>query len=314
MDKRRRPNPRLRLAVLAATACLLAAMIFTMARSAAHTRIVRPTIEVSGLAREIALDLANSEAVYISRADQRAAISRLLKAKAPLYCGGTKKYAAISFDDGPSQTTPELVELLADAGIPATFFDLGRNANSDLANLRLQGDYGPVANHSWDHADFTTLSRRDLKTQLVDTQDVIKQGTGQDWKMMRPPYGARDEQTIRLTRKLGFAEMLWSSDSQDALSKPWQTIAENTIDGLGPGAMILFHDGPEATLQALKKKIIPAFRRSDITFVTIPDLLVLNPPSAAQLAAGPMGCAHAGRVNVSGGNAGGGYLANPEAR
>jgi peptidoglycan/xylan/chitin deacetylase (PgdA/CDA1 family) len=314
MDKRRRPNPKLRLAVLALIACMFVAMTFTMARSAAHTEVVRPTIEVSSLPREIALDIAGSNAIYISPNDQRVAIARLRKAKAPLYCGGTKKYAAISFDDGPSATTSQLVELLADAGIPATFFDLGRNANSDPQNLRLQGDYGPVANHSWDHADFTTLSRKDLKTQLTDTQDVIRQGTGQDWKMMRPPYGARDEQTIRLTRKLGFSEMLWSADSQDALGKPWQAIAKNAIDGLGPGAMILFHDGPAATLQAFKKKLIPAFRRSDITFVTVPDLLVLNPPSDAQLAAGPMGCAHAGRVNVSGGSAVGGYLANPEAR
>jgi peptidoglycan/xylan/chitin deacetylase (PgdA/CDA1 family) len=128
--------------------------------------------------------------------------------------------------------------------------------------------------------------------------------------MMRPPYGARNPQTERLTRKLGYAEILWSADSQDGLAKPAETIAQNAIDGLGPGSVILFHDGTNpATLTALKKKIFPAIRKSNLTMVSIPELLVLNPPSDAQLAAGPMGCSHAGRVNVSGT-----FLMNPEGR
>lgn len=307
MDKRRRPNPKLRISVLVFAAILLASMLFTMSQSLAHTEVVRPTIEVSDLPRLMALDVAASDAVYISPAEQRAGLKRLVKQKAPLFCGGTKPYASISFDDGPSKNTPKLIKLLKDEGIAATWLDLGNNANADSAGLKAQGDYGPIGNHSWSHPAFTTLSRKDIKTELADTQEVIKQITGQNWMMMRPPYGARDTQTERLVRKLGYAELLWSADSQDALGKSWQEIAKNAINGLGPGAMILFHDGPDATITALKKRIIPAIRRSKLTMVSIPDLLVLNPPSDAQLEAGPMGCKHAGRVNVSGTN-----LTNPE--
>lgn len=309
LDKRRRPNPKLRIATLVCAGLLLLSMIFTMSQSLAHTEVVRPQIEVSSLAREIGLDVAASDAVYISQAEQRAGLKRLVKAKKPLFCGGTKPYATISFDDGPSKTTPQLIKLLKDEGIAATWLDIGNNANTLGADLHAQAAYGPIGNHTWNHAALTTLSTKDIKTELGDTQETVKQATGQDWKMMRPPYGARNPQTEQTIRKLGYAELLWSADSQDGLAKPWQTIAQNAINGLGPGAVILFHDGPEATLTALKKMVIPAIRRSGLTMVTIPELLVLNPPSDAQLAAGPMGCTHAGRVNVSGT-----FLANPEGR
>jgi peptidoglycan/xylan/chitin deacetylase (PgdA/CDA1 family) len=309
MDIRRRPNPKLRLAVLVCAAFVLFSMVFTMATSLAHTNVERPIVEVSTVPNAIALDVANSEAIYISPAEQNAAIKRLVKAKLPLFCAGTKRYAALTFDDGPSTTTPALIKLLKSEGIPATFFDIGSNAQADIPGLKMHAAYGPIGNHSWDHSDYTTLSTPDLKAQLNDTQEVIKTNTGQNNMFMRPPYGARNPSTEKTIQKLGYAEMLWSADSQDGLGKAWPVIAQNATDGLGPGSVILFHDGPAATLEALKRKIIPAIRKSDLTMVTLPELLVLNPPSDAQLAAGPMGCSHAGRVNVSGT-----FLANPEAK
>jgi peptidoglycan/xylan/chitin deacetylase (PgdA/CDA1 family) len=297
------------LAVLVCGLCVLFSMAFTMATSLAHTEVVRPTIEVSTLPTTMALDIANSDAVYISPAEQKAAVKRVIKSKQPLFCGGTKKYAALTFDDGPSTTTPKLIKLLKDEGIPATFFTLGNNSQTFPDLLKAQGAYGPVANHTWNHADLTTLSRADLKTELTDTQELFEQQLGTTNQMMRPPYGARNPQTEKQIRKLGYAEILWSADSQDGLAKPWQVVAKNAVDGLGPGSNILFHDGPQATLEALKKKIIPAIRKSDLTMVTVPEMLVLNPPTDGQLAAGAMGCSHAGRVNVSGT-----FLANPEAR
>lgn len=308
MDIRRRPNPKLRLAVLFSAVLVLLSMVFAMSQSLAHNDVARPIIEVSPVPTAIGLDIAASEAIYISPKEQTAAVRRLVKLKEPLYCAGTKNYAAISFDDGPSATTPELVKLLKDEGIPATWFDLGNNSASDIPGLKLHADYGPIGNHTWDHTALPTLSPADIKTQMDDTQDVFKQNTGQNNKFMRPPYGARDAQSQKETYKLGYAEMLWSADSQDGLGKPWQTIAENAVDGLGPGANILFHDGPAATLTALRRKIIPAIRKSGLTMVTLPELLVLNPPSEAQLKAGPSGCTHAGKKNVSGV-----FLANPDA-
>ncbi len=300
MDKRRRPNPRLRIASLVATLVVLVAMFIAMAASAAHTEVVRPKLEVSSVPRQMALDLAASSAAYISKQDQEKAIRRVIRSKNPLFCGGTKKYASITFDDGPSTTTPELIKLLKSEGVPVTWFNLGNNSNSLTDNLKAQADYGPITNHTWSHPNLTYLSRADVKTELGDTQELFNETVGQNWKIMRPPYGARDQATQTTIRKLGYLEALWSADSQDALGKDWQTIADNAIDGIGPGAIILFHDGPAATITALKRRVLGAMRKSGITFVTLPDLLVLNPPSRQQLAEGAAGCAHAGKRNVSG--------------
>lgn len=304
MDKRRRntsrkPNPPLRLAVLGVIGVVLVAMIWTASSSLAHTKIERPVIEVSPVARMTGAAVAAADNVVITPADEAAALKRLVRLNLPLWCGGTKKYAAITFDDGPSATTPKLMKMLKDADLPTTFFDLGRNGQEMPEYLKLHADYGPLANHTWDHSNLTTLSPEDIKTQLTDTQEVFKRITGQNNMMMRPTYGARDPQSTKTVDKLGYAEMLWSADSQDALGKAQGDVESSTIAGIGPGAVLLMHDGPGVTLQALPK-VIKAIKRSGLTMVTIPQLLVVNPPTTAQLRAGAQGCSHAGRVNVSG--------------
>ncbi len=300
MDKRRRPNPRLRIAVLVSTAVVLASMAYSMTTSLAHTDVRRPSIEVSELPRLAGAELAASDALYVSKAEQNAALKRLVNRNRPLFCAGKKNYAALTFDDGPSSITPQLLKLLKNAGIPATFFVTGKTASDFPQYMQVLAKQGVIANHSWSHAAFTTLSSKDIKRELATTQAVITRETGQDFMAMRPPYGARNSFTTKTVDKLGYAEILWSADSEDALAKDWRTIAKNTIDGIGPGSVVLMHDRPTETLTALRKRIIPAIRRSGLKMVTVPELLVLNPPSAKQLDDGPRGCTHAGEVNVSG--------------
>lgn len=299
-DIRRRPNPRLRIAVLVSTAVVLASMAYSMSRSLAHSQIQRPAIEVSELPRLAGAQLARSDALYVSLAEQNAALKRLVKRNRPLFCAGKKNYAALTFDDGPSNNTPQLLALLKQAGIPATFFVTGKTASDHPQLMKPLAEQGVVMNHSWSHAAFTTLNSKEIKRELADTQAVITKETGQDYMAMRPTYGARNAFTTKTVDKLGYAEILWSADSEDALAKDWRTIAKNAIAGLGPGSVVLMHDRPDATLTALRKRIIPAIRRSGLTMVTVPELMVLNPPTAKQIDAGPRGCNHAGEVNVSG--------------
>lgn len=308
LDKRLRPNPRLRIAALISALLVLVAMVQTASSSLTHTEVVRPQISASAVPGTIGLSVAASDAAYISAEEQRAAVRRIARSGRPLFCGGTKNYAAITIDDGPSATTPELIAALSEASVPVTWFSLGENAEERPEGLKAQAEYGPVGNHGWDHTSLAHLSQKDFKKQVGDTQKVITELTGQDHKILRPPYGARSPASEKLTKKLGFADILWSADSQDGLSKPADVIAKNSLDGLGPGAILLLHDGTNpATLEALKTKVLPELKRRNITLVSIPDLLVLNPPSSEQLRAGPWGCSHTSRSNVSGS-----YLPTPE--
>lgn len=295
-----KPNPPLRIAVLITTLVVFISSIFAMTSSLTHADLVRPTLQASPVPAQIAKAIAVSDVFYIPPADQRAAIKRVAKSGLPLYCGGAKNYASITFDDGPSTTTPELMKLLRKAGVPATFFAVGQNVQEFPANAKLYPLQGVTGNHTWDHASLPSLSPAEIKAQLTQTNDILTTTVGSQFKIMRPPYGAHDPMTDAVIKKMGYAQALWSADSADALGAQPDALAQHVIDGLGPGANILMHDGPAATLIALKKKILPAIRKSGVTMVTLPQLLALNPPSDEQLAAGPRGCSQAGKVNVSG--------------
>jgi peptidoglycan/xylan/chitin deacetylase (PgdA/CDA1 family) len=288
------------LAVLVTTLIVFISIGYSLTTSLTHADLVRPTIQVSPLPNEIATMVAGSDVFYIPPEDQRAAIARIAKTGLPLYCGGLKKYAAVTFDDGPSTTTPELLRLLRKAGVPATFFAIGKNVQEFPDYARSYPSQGVTGNHTWDHPSLPSLSPDEIKAQLTQTNDVLTANAGPQYKIMRPPYGAHDAMSDRVIKKMGYVQSLWSADSADTLGATPEVLAKHVIDGLGPGSIILMHDRPAATLTALKKQILPAIRRSGLTMVTLPQLLALNPPSDGQLAEGPRGCSQAGKVNVSG--------------
>lgn len=242
----------------------------------------------------------DSLALSVTDEKARAAVARVARSGQPLFCGGKKPYVALTFDDGPTPKTPQLAKLLRESGVSATFFVLGSKLNDDRSSVDEMKSAGEIANHSWTHSNYTTLGNKELKKELRDTEAVIKSTQGSTPLLARPPYGARDERVNKILAKQKLAEILWSADTQDALNASWQQVASSAIDGIGPGAIVLMHDGQETTLTALKKKILPAARRRKLQFVTLSEFLAVNPPSDEQLEAGPRGCAHAGKRNVTG--------------
>lgn len=299
MDKRRSTNPVLRVAVGFAVLVVLISMLVarshSLNRSDGRALAEQRAVTDRKNEREIAEREARAEA-------ERAAIARIVELDMPVYCAGRKPYAALTFDDGPGERTPELVRTLRRAGIPATFFVLGRNGDQDPERMRLLTSAGVLMNHSWAHPDMRYLNRREIRSEILDTQRLIREETGQDYKGFRAPYGARDDDVNQIARRMRFAQILWSADTEDALRADAKTIGQKAIDGLGPGAIVLMHDGPADTIKALKEIIIPRIKKTRLQMVTIPELLAENPPSKKQLQAGGEGCRHAGKINVSGTN------------
>lgn len=258
---------------------------------------------VSSLSVQIAGPPARSQAPHLARPTEDAALAALARTGKPLFCGGTRRYSALTFDDGPSASSSRLLRMLRRVGVPATFFVTGQRLQLRPAVLPALVQSGAVGNHTWNHPMLTRLSRRDMIAQLTSTNSLLAANSPRHvppYRMMRPPYGDHNDAVDRTLRDLGYAQLLWSADSQDALGKQWRDVAHNVIAGLGPGAVILMHDGPPATLTALRRRILPAIRRRKLTMVTVPELLVLNPPGRKRLAQGPHGCAHTGTINVSG--------------
>ena len=129
---------------------------------------------------------------------------------------------ALTFDDGPSRFTPQLLDALSDYGIPATFFLVGRMAKKyPYLVRRIVVEGHEVGNHSWSHPNLRTVSR-DRKLAEIARTDVLLRSLGAEPLFLRPPYGAFDNSTVEAAESLGLSIILWSVDTKD-----WRRLPAN---------------------------------------------------------------------------------------
>jgi peptidoglycan/xylan/chitin deacetylase (PgdA/CDA1 family) len=222
----------------------------------------------------------------------RAAVERLVKLGLPLYCGGHKgRYVALTFDDGPGPYTELYAfKILRQAKARATWFVVGRNIAGWPTLPRRELAFGAVGDHTWTHAYLPRLDPSAMRYELASTQTALRRATGRPVKLFRPPYGARNAAIDSQAKALGMLEVLWSIDSLDSQGADWQGITREVLDNLEPGSIVLMHENRGQTIRALKFNILPELRKRRYKTVSIPELLALDPPTRAQLRAGPGGC------------------------
>lgn len=182
----------------------------------------------------------------------------------------TVKRVALTFDDGPDELTPKLLETLDAYGVPATFFVCGARAEAHPAMMREYVRRGhQVANHGYDHAKFTKLSRRELLDQLARTEAAIGgQATGRLWA--RPPHGSIDATSIISLRTAGYTVAMWSIDSLDHTEKDPAALAQRCAN-VTAGDVLLFHEGQQWTIDAMPR-IITSLHANGYECVTMHDL------------------------------------------
>jgi peptidoglycan/xylan/chitin deacetylase (PgdA/CDA1 family) len=127
-----------------------------------------------------------------------------------------------------------------------------------------------------------TLSQADQAAQVGDTSQAVQDAGGPTPRLFRPPYGSYDETTHDVLARADELSVLWSVDSQDYTQPGVDGIVQNVVPNVHPGAIVLMHDGggPRDQTIAAVKQIIPALRRQGYRFVTVPRLLLDNPPEA----------------------------------
>jgi peptidoglycan-N-acetylglucosamine deacetylase len=221
---------------------------------------------------------------------QRAAIDHYRSIGLPIYCaGGRGPFAALTFDDGPSQFSGQVLDLLRGARAQSTFFLIGRQVPGQGETVRRQLAMGGVADHTWNHPMLTRLSRRDLDFELGQTRRVLEQATRQPIDLFRAPYGDHNPAVDARVRGFGLLEILWSVDTRDSAGADPLSIAQNAEEGLQPGSIILMHETYQRSVAALPQ-ILTAARRRGIRLVSVSQLLALDPPPDAQVRAGPLAC------------------------
>jgi peptidoglycan/xylan/chitin deacetylase (PgdA/CDA1 family) len=155
-----------------------------------------------------------------------------------------RKTVALTFDDGPSRYTPQVLDILARYHVKATFCVLGQNVKAyRKAAQRIVREGHRLCDHSWNHPDFTELSTSAARSQVTRTQRKIEAVTGKNPKVFRFPYGASSPRTRTVVRQQGLRILGWTVDTRD-WSRPGAAVIERrAVDRTRPGAVILMHDG-----------------------------------------------------------------------
>ncbi|MEA2298144.1 MAG: peptidoglycan-N-acetylglucosamine deacetylase [Solirubrobacteraceae bacterium] len=193
---------------------------------------------------------------------------------------------ALTFDDGPSGFTPQILRILEHRRVHATFFVIGEQvaAHPDLLRRAL-ADGDMVGNHTWTHADMTQLPAAVERRQILLTSEAIRQATGWRTCLWRAPYGAVGGRIEGLARSLGLISVQWDTDPQDFTMPPVAAILRRVLHGnpadpdpgVHPGAIVLMHDGGgdrSHTVAALPR-LIDGLRARGYRFVTVAELLRL---------------------------------------
>ncbi|WP_227869892.1 polysaccharide deacetylase family protein [Streptomyces otsuchiensis] len=152
---------------------------------------------------------------------------------------------ALTFDDGPHpEHTPQVLRVLRQHGVTATFFVIGENAERHPDLLRAVADEGHlVANHSWTHPQLTRLSRTAVREELGRTSDLLASALGAAPRWARAPYGAWDRASLGICADLGMVPLGWSIDTNDWAAPGVGAISTAVLDGAHSGAVVLVHDG-----------------------------------------------------------------------
>ncbi|MGP4089969.1 polysaccharide deacetylase family protein [Streptomyces sp. KR55] len=184
------------------------------------------------------------------------------------------KCIALTFDAGPSENSPRLLEILKEQQVPATFFLLGERHIEKYPELvRQMADEGhEVASHTWDHKILTRLEPDEIREELQRPNDEIERLTGRRPTLMRPPQGRTNDTVHEICRELGLAEVLWSVTAKDYRTNDSALIQKRVLAQASRDGIILLHDIYPGTVPAVPG-IIDALKERGYVFVTVPQLL-----------------------------------------
>jgi peptidoglycan/xylan/chitin deacetylase (PgdA/CDA1 family) len=215
--------------------------------------------------------------------EQNRAVANAARRGDPIYCGaGNANVVALTFDDGPGLYTERLLRMLRSANAHATFFLIGNRLSYWPEAPSEESHIGAVGNHTWSHPRLTDLPTWLVWAELMRTQYEASRDLGWKPRLFRPPYELHDTRTDSVVRSLGLVQVLWSATSGDDLKHPTaKSVARNVIRELRPGAVVLMHDIHPWTVDAMPA-ILNALQARGLRAVSIPELLVLDPPGPNQ--------------------------------
>ena len=180
------------------------------------------------------------------------------------------KYIYLTLDDGPGTNTLEALDVLKANNVKATFFLIGKMVRTREAMVkRILAEGHAIGNHTYDHADLSTMSKPQIKDQLEHAAEKIGPEAG---ACFRPPYGAINDNVRQVASKLGMQPVLWTLDTDDWNPSATTASVTSRLLQARPGSVILDHDAGgdrSATIAALKVAL-PQLLKKGYKFAPVP--------------------------------------------
>ncbi|MGZ5055260.1 MAG: polysaccharide deacetylase family protein [Methylobacter sp.] len=223
--------------------------------------------------------LALPSAVYLALAIYGSAVIQS-NFHAHTYCQGnvSAKEIALSFDDGPNREyTPKVLSALAQHNAPATFFVIGKNIQGNESILKHMDAQGhSIGNHSYTHSFYLDFkSCQGFKNELNMTAERVFDVIGKRTKLFRPPFGVTTPNLAKAANLLNYNLIGWSVRSLDTTADSARVITRRVQSQIKPGAIILFHDSSDKTVEVLEQTLNFA-KENGYKIVSIEQLLKLD--------------------------------------
>ena len=189
----------------------------------------------------------------------------------------TQNKIAITFDDGPSEFTPKILDLLQKHNATASFFCIGKNivAHPDILLQTFENGH-IIGNHSYYHAkNFDWKNKQHVVLELENTDEAIFSIISKKPKFFRPPYGVTNPAIANAVSQTKHHVIGWNIRSMDGISNDEQSIFGRVIKQLRPGAIILMHDTSQASVNVLER-ILLTLREKKFEVVPLDELLALQ--------------------------------------
>ena len=178
---------------------------------------------------------------------------------------------AITFDDGPGNATEELLDGLRERGVKATFFLIGKSIENYPDTVKRMAEEGHlIGNHTYSHIQLSTVSTDEAYNEILRTNQIIEELTGQVPRYIRPPYGSYSE---KLLTRINMSPILWSVDPEDWNTTNVSQVVRSVVKNVKCGDIILLHDIYKSSVTAALE-IIDQLQDKGYVFVTVDQVIL----------------------------------------
>ena len=171
-----------------------------------------------------------------------------------------QKLIALTFDDGPSEWTPHILEILDPLNVHATFFQCGANVARlpQISRQVVQAGH-EIGNHTYSHPRLITCSAERIRQEIADTQKALEDATGKNPRLFRAPYGLKWFGLRPALEEFGLTGVMWTTICYDW---EWEAdeIAELVLDKAANGAILCLHDGDRVKEKVDRRHTVKALQ------------------------------------------------------